>query len=221
MLLHSKLLYALNIGEIKEIYVNLALFDFDGTITDKDMYTKFLHYSASKRRAIIGNLCLLPFYLLYKHGWFSARKLRFMSSYLAFKGRDFDALNKVGKVFSQEVIPHYLRDNALERIRRHKENGDEVVVVSASLNIYLRHWCTEFGLTLICNELEVNNGKCSGHYVSDDCSCENKSNKVHASYDLNKYDCIYAYGDTYEDIALLELADEKYMNWEKVIHAIP
>ena len=45
--------------------MNLALFDFDGTITDADMYTKFLHYSGTKPRKVVGNLLLAPCFLVY------------------------------------------------------------------------------------------------------------------------------------------------------------
>jgi hypothetical protein len=48
--------------------LNLALFDFDGTITHADMYTKFLHFSGTKRRAMLAKVILPPFYLLYKAG---------------------------------------------------------------------------------------------------------------------------------------------------------
>ena len=51
---------------------NLALFDFDGTLTDADMFTIFLKFSATKKRAWLIKLTLLPLYGFYKLGLFPA-----------------------------------------------------------------------------------------------------------------------------------------------------
>ncbi len=42
--------------------------------------------------------------------------------------------------------------------------------------------------------------------------------KVRHTFDLNSYERIYAYGDTAEDLAMLQLAHEKYMNWNEVTY---
>ena len=196
----------------------LALFDFDGTITDADMFSKFLYFSASKWRIVIMGPFLLPLYILYKLGLFPTRKLRPMVSYCAFAGREHKKLDALGAKYAQEIIPQYIRPNALDRIHWHQENGDTVVVVSASLDIYLKHWCTALGLTLISSELEVKNGILSGYYAAGDVSCETKAIKVRHTFDLNSYEHIYAYGDTAEDLAMLQLAHEKYMNWNEVTY---
>ena len=196
--------------------MNLALFDFDGTITEEEMFTKFLYFSTSKKRIFIGNCLLLPFIFLYKKGWFPAPKLRVMASYVSFFGRSHEVLNTLGAEFSHQVIPQYLRDNALKRIQWHKDQGDKVVVVSASLDLYLRHWCAQLDILLICNEIAVNKGKVTGRFVAEDCSCSAKVNQVNARFNLADYSYIYAYGDTAEDLAMLDLANEKYMNWQSV-----
>ncbi|NRD74395.1 HAD-IB family hydrolase [Shewanella sp. VB17] len=196
--------------------MNLALFDFDGTITDADMYTTFLHYSGSMCRDMIGHLLLAPCFLMYKLGYLSARKMRILASYAAFSQRKYDELNHIGLEFSRKMIPLYLRDCAPERIDWHQKNGDEVVVVSASIDIYLKHWCQAYGLSLICSELEVRDGRLSGCYLAGDCSGEAKAKKVRECFDLTSYECIYAYGDSAEDLDMLKLADEQYMNWAKV-----
>jgi phosphatidylglycerophosphatase C len=61
----------------------------------------------------------------------------------------------VGLQYAREVIPGVLRPNALERINLHKAQGDVVVVVSASLDMYLAHWCRQMNVDVICTELEA------------------------------------------------------------------
>ena len=209
--------------------MNLALFDFDGTITTKEMFTDFIHFATSKRRSLFARALLLPWLLLYKAGWYPAKKLRPLVAYMVFKGKKYQQINALGARYAQEVIPNYLRDQAMARIRWHQAQGDQVVVVSASLDMYLRHWCQQHGVQLICSELAVRGDKLSGYFVAGDCSRDAKATKVLAQYHLESrhsnineqshqkvYKKIYAYGDTHEDLAMLALADEKYMNWQLV-----
>ncbi|VAW84770.1 hypothetical protein MNBD_GAMMA18-2443 [hydrothermal vent metagenome] len=119
-----------------------------------------------------------------------------MVSYFAFSRRDFETVDSIGAEFAKDIIPNYLREKALNRIHWHKTNGDEVVIVSASLDIYLKHWCMKHGLTLICSQLEVLKGKLTGHYILGDCCSKAKSKRIVDMFELEKYECIYAYGDT-------------------------
>ena len=43
-----------------------------------------------------------------------------------------------------------------------------------------------------------------------------KKREVMKRYDLDEYSKVFAYGDTPEDLAMLDIADEKYMNWSRV-----
>lgn len=195
--------------------MNIALFDFDGTITNADMYTKFLHFSGTKRRTLLAKIVLPPFYILYKAGVIPAPKMRTIASFVAFSGRKVDEVVAAGEKYAQHIVPNYLRGVALNKLNWHKNNGDQIVIVSASIDVYLKPWCTQNGFALVCSELEVGQGKFSGRYVNGDCSCANKSQLIRSKYELEKFERIYAYGDTNEDLAMLSLADEAYLNWER------
>lgn len=194
--------------------MNIALFDFDGTITNSDMYTKFLRFSGTKRRTLLANVVLAPFFLLYKAGALSAPKMRSIASFVAFSGRKVDEVAAIGDIYAADVVPNFLRETAISKLNWHKSNGDKIVIVSASLDIYLKPWCTQNGFALVCSELEVDRGKFSGRYVNGDCSCANKPKLIRSEFALEQYEQIYAYGDTKEDLAMLSLADEAYLNWE-------
>ncbi|MFH4325395.1 haloacid dehalogenase-like hydrolase, partial [Acinetobacter baumannii] len=68
-------------------------------------------------------------------------------------GYDANSLKYMGQEFAKTVIPTCIRENALERIHWHKQQGDQVVVVSASLGVYLESWCQSLDLDVICNQL--------------------------------------------------------------------
>ena len=130
-----------------------------------------------------------------------------------FESSSKNELEKLGSEYSKTVIPNILRNRALKQIQWHKDNADKIVIVSASLNLYLRPWCEENGFELICSELESKNDIFSGRYVNGDCTGAEKAKRVLEKYQLNDFNKIYVYGDTSEDKELLDLADEKYFRW--------
>ena len=196
--------------------MNLALFDFDGTITRNDTWTEFLRFSATPQRIVVASVLLSPLIVGYKLRWISARKARPIVARFAFHGKRAAAVRDLGQKYASEVLPGVIRRRALARIEWHKRQGDAVVVVSASLDVYLTYWCRSIGVDAICTELEEDSGRFTGRYVGGECCGAEKVRRIRERYDLSRYSIIYAYGDTDEDREMLELAHEKYYRWEKV-----
>jgi phosphoserine phosphatase len=90
-----------------------------------------------------------------------------------------------------------------------------VVVVSASLDVYLSEWCKEVGVELICTELEARGGILTGRYRHGDCTGKEKARRVRERYDVRAYEVVYAYGDTKEDEAMLALAQRRFFRWRE------
>ncbi|EJN6826650.1 HAD family hydrolase [Vibrio cidicii] len=196
--------------------MNLALFDFDGTLTNEDMFSLFLNHSASGTRKWMGRMVIAPFYLLYKANLLPSHLMRPIASWIAFKGRREASLQVIGKQFAREVISRYLRPEAMAKLAWHQQRGDRIILVSASLDLYLRHWCDAQGIDLLCSEMAVRQGRYTGKYQQGDCSRKQKVQRVKQHCRLSDYSKIYAYGDTEEDRLMLNLADEAYMNWQRV-----
>jgi phosphatidylglycerophosphatase C len=196
--------------------LNLALFDFDGTITTKDTFTPFVYFATHWARIALGSVLLAPMILGYKLGLVSGTKMRAAVVRLGFWGRAHAEVLELGARYSEQVIPRVVRSDALERIRWHQARGDCVVVVSASLDAYLSAWCKELELGLICSELEAKGGRLTGRYRGADCTGDEKAKRVRERYDLSRYATVYAYGDTNEDRQLLELAHKRYYRWQEV-----
>ncbi|ABZ77847.1 HAD-superfamily hydrolase, subfamily IB (PSPase-like) [Shewanella halifaxensis HAW-EB4] len=191
--------------------MKLVLFDFDGTLTHQDMFTKFILYSATPLRLVLGAVFMSPLYLLYKLGVIPARKLRPFVSFFAFVGRSSTKVAAIGEAYASGVIPSCLRTDMLQTLRLHQTDGATIVLVSASLDLYLKPWCQTMGIALICSEMASDGKRYSGYYRAGDCSCEVKAYKVSQEFDLSRYSQIYAYGDTKEDLAMLALADRAFM----------
>jgi len=192
--------------------MNLALFDFDGTITTRDSFKAFVFHAVARGRIVRGTLRLSPLILGYYLRVVPATRLRAAIVRAGFRGRAVAEVNELGGRYATR-LPAMVRPHALERIEWHKARGDTVVVVSASLAPYLRPWCESLGLELICTELEAKDGVLTGEYAGGDCTGLQKAARVRARYDLSRYAEIYAYGDTAEDGALLELGSRRSFRW--------
>lgn len=190
--------------------MKLALFDFDGTITTQDTYTKFILSNTSISRLVIGGFFLAPLILLNKLSLLPSPILRPLVSKIAFKGIKVDDLTPKAEAYAYQYLPTVLRSNMLTKIQKHKESGDHVVVVSASISPYLKIWCKELDIELICSELEEKDGYFTGSYTNGDCSGERKAINIKKTIDLNSFEQIIAYGDTKEDYAMLKLAHIRY-----------
>jgi phosphatidylglycerophosphatase C len=196
--------------------MNLALFDFDGTITTKGAYPDFVRLAIRLRRKLWGGPLLSPLIAGYRCGLVSDGLIRKAISRVGFFGDDPVRVRQVGERFADEVLPGIVRPMALERIAWHKAQGDRVVVVSASLDAYLVPWCEKLGVELICTELEIRDGLLTGRYVEGDCYGSEKPRRIQLRYILADYDTVYAYGDSDEDLPMLQIADKRFLCWDEV-----
>lgn len=196
--------------------MNLALFDFDGTITQDDRFTPFVKFSTNSIRLAWGALRLSREISAYRQGKLSASNMRTAIVQMAYGGRSLSVVDEYGLSYALQEIPKRIRKKSQERIEWHRERGDTVVVVSASLGAYLRPWCRKWELQLICNELDAVHGRLSGRYAGIDCSGAEKARRVREQYILEEYDEVYAYGDTIEDRELLALASRKFYRGREV-----
>lgn len=196
--------------------MNLALFDFDGTITEGDTFSGFLRFAVRRRRVVLGVVPLTPVVLAHRLGLIRATRARPIVSRVGFQGESADRIRAMGRLYAADVLPQVVRSQALERILWHQGQGDTVVVVSASLGAYLGPWCDSIGVQCICTELEERNGKLTGRYCDGDCSGAAKVRRIKEAYDLSRYPVVYAYGDTDDDREMLALAHRKYYRWEEI-----
>lgn len=198
---------------------NLALFDFDGTITTRETMADFMVHAVPPRRQAWGRLLLAPCVTGYRLGLVSGVAVRAAVVRIGFAGVPLGLLQARGQTFAMTALPGLLRPEAMERIRWHRRRGDTVVVVSGGLDAYLAPWCAAHGLALVCSTLEHRGGRLTGRYLGAQCVGAEKARRVRAAYDLAGYERVYAYGDTHEDEALLELAHHRFYRGREQVSA--
>jgi HAD superfamily hydrolase (TIGR01490 family) len=196
--------------------MDLALFDFDGTITTGDTFTPFLRFAIPSRRAMLAGLLMSPALVAHRLGILTTPSIRPMVARAGFQGARASAVRALGKAYACEVLPKAVAPRAMERLQWHRQQGHVVVVVSAGLDVYLAPWCERHGVSLICSELEERRGRLTGRYRRGDCSGRTKALLIRGTFHLEKFATVYAYGDSQEDREMLDLANRKYYRWKEV-----
>ncbi|CAE1134824.1 HAD family hydrolase [Xanthomonas euroxanthea] len=196
--------------------MHLALFDFDHTITTCDSYARFLRKVATPAQLATAKWQVGPWVLGYRLGMVSAAALRARVTRIVFSDRRLDEVAAHGADFARTALPGVLRAEVIQRIDWHQAQGHEVVLVSASLDLYLQPWCAQHDLSLICNKLEHHAGVLSGRYAEGDCG-PRKAAQIRLRYDLSQYECVHAYGDSRENKPMLALAQQRWYRG-KLLH---
>ncbi|NNH00375.1 HAD-IB family hydrolase [Acinetobacter sp. ANC 5414] len=189
---------------------NLALFDFDGTLCKKDSFTGFIFYALSKRHIIKQGIKILPWIQAYYLNAYPAHAMRSKLFRAMFSNADVLELEQIAQEYASNLISQ-LNPPLLKQLKQHQVLGDEVVLVSASVDVYLKHFCNLLNIDLICTQTEQVNNTYTGQYTTLDCSSEQKKLRILEKYSLDHYSMIYAYGNSVEDNEMLSLATYSYM----------
>jgi HAD superfamily hydrolase (TIGR01490 family) len=189
---------------------NLALFDFDGTLCLKDSFTGFVFCAHSKRHILKQGVKLLPWIQAYYLKLYPAHAMRPKLYQAMFSDQDANEIQNLAEAYAKTLPQHF--DVAIYRqLQQHVALGHDVVLVSASLDLYLIPLCQRLKIALICTQTEQTQGRLTGEYASPDCSRMQKQQRILAELDLSQYQQIYAYGNSEEDQDMLALADYPYM----------
>ncbi|CAM4269636.1 HAD hydrolase, family IB [Acinetobacter dispersus] len=190
--------------------LNLALFDFDGTLYPRDSFTGFIFFALSKRHIVKRGLKILPWIQAYYLRLYPAHAMRPRLFQSMFKDISVDVVEQLAQEYAQKLIKR-LDPDLFQQLQLHQQRGDHIVLVSASVDLYLAPICEVLNIELLCTQTESKDGRLTGRYSSEDCSSEQKKLRILQSYNLANYQTIYAYGNSEEDLEMLSLADHPYM----------
>lgn len=188
----------------------VAAFDFDVTITTKDTFLPFLYWAFGRKRVFSVLLKLFPDAA--KVVLKLASRDDFKEKIVAelFTGKPAKHFKILGDGYASSFSP-IIRPKARARIKWHLEQGHRLVMVSASLNLYLEKIAHDLGFNdLLCTTLEEQNGVFTGKLMGGNCRCQAKVDRLQQLLgDLTQYE-IYAYGDSEGDKQMLEIADHSF-----------
>jgi phosphatidylglycerophosphatase C len=176
----------------------VAAFDFDGTLTRRDSLLPFVASVVGWTRVARAFVPAAPQMRTDR----DRAKEKFLAG--AIGGMSHDALRAAGASFAHHVV---VTPEMQSRLAWHRREGHEVVIVSASLDLYLCDVGQRIGADhVLCSSLEVDEHKrVTGRLIGGNCRGPEKAKRL-LEY-IGDADAIaWAYGDTAGDRELLALA---------------
>ncbi len=189
---------------------NLALFDFDGTLTTKDSLGEFIKFAKGNSTYYFGLVRFSPYFIMWKLGFMKNYKAKEKLFMLFFKDMSEYYFKKIASQYGLSKIYKIQRESTYKIFLQHIKDGDRVVVVSASMRCWLEPWTKKHNVELLSTELEFKDSKFSGKFATKNCHGKEKVNRIKELLDTSEYETIYAYGDSSGDKEMLDLANVKY-----------
>ena len=187
----------------------VAAFDLDGTLTEGGSvfhWLRFLCGDAVVARAALPLMVPLTIGAIRAGHWADSAKERLFHSLLA--GRDIHHVSAASREFILHHVAEEGRPEVLARLAWHRDQGHDVVLVSASPQIYVDILVEEFKITGgLGTRLAVDDhGKLTGKYLGQNCRGSEKMRRLNEWIAARHYECepvIYAYGNSRGDRRLL------------------
>jgi phosphatidylglycerophosphatase C len=187
----------------------VAAFDFDGTLTRRDTLFPFLLYVAGPVKFSCKIVLLLVTLAGYALGLIrnDKAKIKVLTRFLV--NMEMASLQQYAQQFAEQKLPSLLRSEAMQRLAWHRQQGHRCVVVSASLEIYLRPWASTAGFDdILGSRLEtLADGRTTGNLLGENCFGAEKMRRLETLLGSRDGYTLYAYGDSRGDKELLSAAD--------------
>lgn len=191
--------------------VGVAAFDFDGTLIPRDSFVPFLMQftgrSSFGRGLIASGPSMVRAYGVKRDR--DASKAALVGRLL--RGYPFESLKVAGEAFAAHLARR-MRVAMVNRIDWHRDQGHRLVIVSASLGVYLEPLGRQLGFDgVLSTQLEVGeDGLLTGRLKGANVRGQEKADRLQAWISANVGDApieLWAYGDSAGDRELLGMAD--------------
>lgn len=190
--------------------MKLALFDLDGTITQRDTFVDFIRFSVDLKSFAIGMAKLSPYIVAFSLGAITHTQIKERYLTYFFRGWKKSKLDQYGQAYAMNVLPLLIKPAALDRLNWHRSEGHRIIIVTASIGLWVSYWCEQLGVEIISSELAFENDRVTGRLASLNCAGQEKVNRLKDLLDITAYEFIFAYGDSQGDLQMLNIADEQH-----------
>lgn len=195
----------------KKVY----LFDFDGTLTSADTLLHFIRYACGTWHFFLGFLLYSPLLVLMKLGLCPNYMVKQRVFSWFFRGMSYADFDSLCRHFAADNMS-LLRPKAVDMLHQLFARGENVMIVSASIDNWVRPFVEPFAESASATfhvagtQVEVADGKLTGRFSSKNCYGEEKVNRIKAIYPNRKEWYMVAFGDSRGDRAMLNYADEQH-----------
>ena len=213
--------------------MTIHAFDFDGTLTKRDTLIAFIRYVKGNKEFIIGFLKHLHLLVMMKVGLMPNWKTKRIIFQYFFGGMPIETFNQYCEKFAKEKAS-LLRKKGMAAVNKAVMDGDQVVIISASVENWVKPFFTPLllprggeteasprggmvgvpsrggmvGVSIIGTQIQVVDGKLTGYFLTKNCYGEEKVRRLLEQYPNRRDYKLVAYGDSRGDVPLLDFADE-------------
>lgn len=191
----------------------LAVFDLDGTITRHDTLLGFVLSCLWRRPWRLPRLLWVPavalHYLIHRdRGRFKGALIRATLGGLA-----AEDLRRCAEHFVPRTVRDGIFAEALQAIAAHRLQGDKLLLMSASVDLYVPLLASALGFEQnICTKVRWRgDGRLDGRLATANCRGEEKRRCLQALIARQAPQRIYAYGNSGADLPHLRLAQHGYL----------
>jgi phosphatidylglycerophosphatase C len=199
--------------------IGIAAFDFDGTIVPGDSLRGFLVQLLGRRQFTAVLLRSLPAMGL---GYWQAGRDQAKAALLirTVAGLDEIAIERCGQEFAHTLASR-VRPDIAQRLAWHRAQQHRLVLVSASLTVYLDPFGRELGFDhVIATRLEVNpDGHMSGRLSGANVRGMEKATRLKSLLGDDPFE-LWAYGDSAGDREMLAMADHAILVGSKPVPSL-
>jgi phosphatidylglycerophosphatase C len=194
----------------------VAAFDLDGTLSNGGSVFKWLRHVCGARPTWAASLRLTgPLFVGAVRSGTSADRAKERLFHRLLSGRGVNEVTAASTIFALAHFKEHGRRRLLERLAWHLRQGHDVVIVSASPQIYVDVVAAELkaagglGTRLAVDPL----GNLTGSYLGKNCRGEEKMRRLSEWIEQRDYPVaplVYAYGNSRGDRAMLRAANHPY-----------
>ena len=187
----------------------IVVSDMMGTLTTGSPViglVDWVRHNQSGRQARLFMASIMPGYLIAKLGlrdWQSWAQQTMIDSLRLVRDVTPEKMKGVGEWAVEHNLWKKRRQDVIARLIEHKSNGAQVYIASSVIEPLIEPFARQVGVQFIGTPVEYENGhvRLAGDLVAQ----ENKIGQVLSRLGVERLD--FAYGDTAQDIPLLEHAD--------------
>ena len=192
---------------------NLALFNLDGTITQKDTMSEFFEYAINKKVFKRNSFFYSKQLVALKMGVIKQNEFDSRMCMHCLQGIGEKEFHAIANEFARQELPKLITSKAKQRLEWHRKYKHEIAIVTSAVDEVVLPWSKQNGYQLLASQLEISQGALTGNYLNLPNRGFEKVKRIQTFFDLAVYDRVYTYVDSEDDAAMLRLGDEGYVNW--------
>lgn len=188
--------------------MRIAIFDLDGTITRRDSLTPYvLGWLRSRPAKALGLVCVLPALLRFALRR-DAGALKSALIHHTLGGASQQQISDWNAIYVPKLLRTGVFTAALRQIEQHRQQGDFLILMSASVDLYVPAiaQALQFNET-ICTTVRWNDDQLDGALTSVNCRGNEKLRQLERLRARHPGCQIEAYGNSAPDLPHLRAAD--------------